>query len=89
MAKRKLTARRQYAGFYKGFGNFFFGRFGHWTVSDCEECGVSVSINFLKQKYLSVMRNTRAKLPDIANMVFTQILVKFSSSHRVFLPDYF
>jgi hypothetical protein len=33
----KVDCRRQCAGFYKGFGNFFFGRFGHWTISDCED----------------------------------------------------
>ena len=85
--KRKVDCRRQCAGFYKGFGNFFFGRFGHWTISDCEVCDVSVSINFLRQNYSLDTFNTRAKLPDYSISVFTDAFVNFTYIHRVVLPN--
>jgi len=73
--------------FLQRIWKFLFGRFGHWTVSDCEVCDVSDTINFLQQNYCLNIFHTRAKLPDYLNMVFTQPFVMFSSSHCVLLPD--
>src|ERR1043165_530849 len=69
-------------------------KFLFWTVwtlddSDCEVCDVSVSINFLRQKYICITCNARAKPLNLAHMVFTDAIVKFSLLHRVFLTDLF
>jgi len=48
---------------------------------------VSVSINFLKQKYFLTLFNTRAKLPDYSISVFTHSFVKFSYMMQVLLPN--
>jgi hypothetical protein len=56
----------------------FLDGFGHWTVSDCEECSESVSINFLKQNYRCAAYDARAKLPDLSIMVFTDAIANFS-----------
>ena len=51
------------------------GRYsGHWTVEYEDE--FSVSINFLKQKYIAKSALTRAIITDFLVMVFTVPLVK-------------
>jgi len=55
-----------------------------WTVWTLDGFGLrsmhseSVSINFLKQNYCCIVYYTRAKLPDISIMVFTDAIVNFS-----------
>ena len=76
--KQKVDCPETVRWFLQRIWKFLFGRFGHWTISDCEECSESVSINFLKQNYCCIAYSTRAKLPDISIMVFTDAIVNFS-----------
>jgi hypothetical protein len=60
-----------------------------WTLDGfgLRRCGMSDQSTFRRQKYSSHRCNARAKFPYLADMVFTDQIVKFSLLHRVVLPD--
>ena len=72
--KRKLT-EGSVVSFSKDLFKKLSGRYsGHWTVEYEDE--FSVSINFLKQKYIARSALTRAIITDFLAMVFTVSFVK-------------
>jgi hypothetical protein len=78
ITNRKLTGRREIlpdkigVGFSKVLVKNFSGRF--WTLDEKVKHILSVSINFLKQKYIHNVVLTRAVMPYLATSVFTPLI---------------
>jgi hypothetical protein len=82
LKKRGTKKEKVDCGYVVSFSKDLFkklsGRYsGHWTVEYEDE--FSVSINFLKQKYIRKRPPTRAIMTDFLVMVFTVLFVKLPS----------